>query len=151
MTIALTVVKLHTNVAMPSQAYPESAGFDISAHQVSANGHPVVRVIPPNCVCLISTGLAIRPMTGHVLLVCSRSGLAAKGIFVANAPGIVDPDYTGEIKVELFNGSQEPHYVKHNDRIAQLLVVPYLSGGVTEVAAFTPTARSERGFGSTGD
>jgi dUTP pyrophosphatase len=92
----------------------------------------------------------MRPAPGHVILVCSRSGFAVRGIFVANAPGIVDPDYTGEIQVILFNGSTEPHYVKHGDRIAQVLVVPFLANDIVEVDAFDTTARGDKGFGSTG-
>jgi len=84
-------------------------------------------------------------------MVCSRSGLASRGIFVANAPGIVDPDYTGEIKVILFNGSQEPHYVRQGDRIAQVLIIPFFEPGFAEVDRFPPTERGERGFGSSGD
>lgn len=151
MTVSLYIAKLTPGANLPTRAYPESAAFDLCAYLTSHKGHSFTLTIPPNSVKLISTGLAMRPAPGHVILVCSRSGLGARGVFVANAPGVVDPDYTGEIKVELFNGSTEPHYVKHGDRVAQVLVVPYLSGGVAEVTAFTPTARGERGFGSTGD
>jgi dUTP pyrophosphatase len=71
-------------------------------------------------------------------------------VFVANAPGIVDPDYTGEIRIILFNGGIEPFFIKHGDRIAQLLVVPFAAPSVVEIEGLPETPRGERGFGSTG-
>lgn len=148
---ALTIMRLVSNAEVPTRAYPESAAFDISAHLQTPGGHKSVLTIPPNAVKLIGTGLAMRPAPGYVVLVCSRSGLATRGLFVANAPGVVDPDYIGEIKVALYNGGSEAHYVKHNDRIAQVLVVPFHNGTIVEVDAFETTARGDKGFGSTGE
>ena len=147
----LSVVKLHPDAALPTYAYTESAAMDLCAHLLSSGAHSFVLTIPPNAVKLVGTGLAMRPPPGHVILVCSRSGLAARGIFVANAPGVVDPDYTGEIKVALYNGSQEPHFIRHRDRIAQILIVPFAAPELVVVDAFAPTVRGDKGFGSTGD
>ena len=104
--------------------------------------------IAPHTTKVIRTGLALRPPPGTLILICSRSGYAAKGVFVANAPGVVDPDYIGEIRVALFNGSLEPFYVKHHDRIAQALVMPYIHPQLRQVESFPPTSRGTRGFGS---
>ena len=151
MTILLSIVRLHKEVPLPVRAYPSSAALDLCANLITSGGHSFTLTIQPNSVKLIGTGLAMRPAANHTILVCSRSGLATRGIFVANAPGVVDPDYTGELKVALFNGSQEPHYVKHRDRVAQILVVPFLSGSLLETTELPQTERGDRGFGSTGD
>jgi len=83
-------------------------------------------------------------------MVVSRSGLAGIGVFVTNAPGIIDPDYRGEIKVLLYNGGFQAHYVQHGDRIAQLIIAPFVPATCREVQLLTETARGEAGFGSTG-
>lgn len=114
--------------------------------------------IGPGQARMIPTGLVVarfaeRPRMSTAILVCSRSGLATKGIFVANAPGVIDPDYRGEIKVILFNGSPEVHWVQHNDRIAQVLVMPVLSPDWKEAPydlREDQTTRGAAGFGSTG-
>lgn len=148
----LKVLYLKSGVIEPSLAYDESAAFDLSAYQRSDGGHLYTQVLPPRMTKLIGTGLAMRPPDGHLVLICSRSGLAARSIFVANAPGVVDPSYTGEIKVALYNGGLEAHYVKHGDRIAQALVIPFASNlTLREVSDFPETERGARGFGSSGD
>ena len=144
----LLVKRLHEKAIMPTRAYDESAAFDLSAVCLTGSGHPITIIIPPSNVRLIGTGLAMRPPSGHLILICSRSGLASVGVFVANAPGVVDPDYTGEIKVALYNGSNVPHYVKHEDRIAQALLVPYLAPAIEVVTQLPETERGEKGFGS---
>jgi dUTP pyrophosphatase len=144
----LEVLYLSNGSSTPFRAYAESAAYDLSACLLNDAGRPFTATIAPSSTKLIGTGLALRPPPGTLILVCSRSGFAAKGVFVANAPGVVDPDYTGEIKVILYNGSLEPYYVKHRDRIAQALVVPYTSLPLREVKEFPPTLRGDKGFGS---
>ena len=146
----LQIKRLHDKAVLPTRAYDESAAYDLAALCLTGSGHPITVIIPPGNVRLINTGLAMRPPPNHLILVCSRSGLAAQGVFVANAPGVVDPDYTGEVKVALFNGSMGAHYVKHSDRIAQILLVPYSAAPIFEVENLPESARGEKGFGSTG-
>lgn len=146
----LEVLFLNNGATTPFRAYAESAAYDLSACLLNDVGRPFTATIAPHTTKLIGTGLALRPPAGHLVLVCSRSGYAASGVFVANAPGVVDPDYTGEIKVILYNGSLEPFYVKHRDRIAQALLVPFCPAEMVEVTAFPPSERGDRGFGSTG-
>lgn len=148
-TEVLQVYRLHADAELPSRAYEESAAYDLTAY-TKRDGYPLILTIPPQNTKLIGTGIAVRPLPDHLVLICSRSGLATRGIFVANAPGVVDPDYTGEIKVALFNGGMEPHYVRHGDRIAQALIVPYCTGRIVEVPPFGETTRGSKGFGSTG-
>jgi dUTP pyrophosphatase len=158
MSIAFT--KLQPDAKPPFLATANSIGADIHAYLKTEYGKPSTMLVAPGATRLVPTGLIVvarsnplRDEAARFLAVCSRSGLATKGIFVANAPGIIDPDYRGELKVILFNGSPEPHWVQHNDRIAQLVTIaghvpnPFesqfpLSGEVTE--------RGDKGFGSSG-
>jgi len=147
---SLSILRLRSEAALPLRAYGESAAFDLSAFLLNETGRSLTATLAPRTTKVIGTGLAMLPPAGHLILICSRSGLAARSIFVANAPGVVDPDYTGEIKVALFNGGLEPYYVKHEDRIAQALVVPFAKVDFAEIERLPETERGDRGFGSTG-
>ena len=84
-------------------------------------------------------------------LVVPRSGLAAgHGVTTLNAPGLIDPNYRGEVKVILHNAGAEPYEVAPGDRIAQLVIAPTVRVGWSEVSAVSDTGRGEGGFGSTG-
>lgn len=146
----LEFVRLTPDASPPERAYGESAAWDLYCYYRGEGGRFHTHTIAPGSTRVIGTGLALRPPSGSVILICSRSGFATRGVFVANAPGVVDPDYIGEIKVILFNGGMEPHYVRHGDRIAQALIVPLTVCKLIERPALPPTERGERGFGSTG-
>jgi len=135
----------------PVRLLLQSIGYDVHAYLKTETSRASSKLIPPQGTVSIPTGLVIRPPDGFVCLVCSRSGLATNSIFVANAPGVIDPDYTGELQILLYNGGWEPHWTKHEDRIAQILLIP--QPGVFDVRQITElpaTERGERGFGSTG-
>lgn len=83
-------------------------------------------------------------------LVCPRSGLSKHGVTVANAPGVVDAGYRGEVMVRLTTTSATPYRVYRGDRIAQLLIVPILRPEITVVESLDNTQRGANGFGSTG-
>lgn len=148
----MQVLRLEPEAIMPIRAYDESAGWDLSAFCLSKEERrPLTIVVAPQTTRVIRTGLALRPPPGHCILVCSRSGLATSSLFVANAPGVVDPNYTGEIKVLMYNGGQAPYFLKHADRIAQALFVPFAAAGdLIEVKHFPETKRGAKGLGSTG-
>jgi len=149
----LQVCRLHPEAILPKRALEFSVGYDISAHMLTESGRPSSRIIPAQSTSMIPTALVCIPPEGGFLLVCSRSGLASRGVFVANAPGVVDPDYTGEVKVLLVNTSFESHHVCHGDRIAQLLILPLPFLREVEeitVADLPKTPRGASGFGSTG-
>lgn len=114
------------------------AGFDLAATEPGIIKHDRVLSVP--------TGEFGSIPPGHVGFICPRSGLAAKhGVFVVNAPGVIDAGYTGEIKVLLSKVGEEPLTVQVGDRVAQLVVVP--------LSNYTPNAvsdRAEKGFGSSG-
>lgn len=129
----------------PSYATEFSAGMDLKA-SIEA---PVT--IGPLERALIPTGISIALPEGTEAQVRPRSGLAAKhGITVLNAPGTIDADYRGEIKVILVNLSNDPFVINPGERIAQMVVARYEKVVWEEVDALDDTARGEGGFGSTG-
>jgi dUTP pyrophosphatase len=148
--IELKFHRLYPDATLPRRWSEESVGYDLHAYSVSETGRPLKRLIPPHSTQNISTGLAIEPPSGYFVMVCSRSGLAKLSIMVANGPGIIDPDYRGEVKVLLYNGGFQSYYVQHEDRIAQLVVVPVTSISIVESEALSETGRGAKGFGSTG-
>ncbi len=129
---------------LPHRAHADDAGLDLSSAEAL--------VIPAGGRALIDTGLALALPPGTVGLVCPRSGLAAKhGVTVLNGPGIVDAGYRGPIKVALYNTDPTEDFALHvGDRIAQLVVVPFLAPVLQEVEDLEETSRSSAGFGSSG-
>lgn len=109
-------------------------------------------MIPAGGRALVDTGLALALPPGTVGMVCPRSGLAARhGITVLNGPGIVDAGYRGPVKVSLHNTDPtEPFALHVGDRIAQLVVVPFVVPVLQEVADLEETDRAQGGFGSSG-
>jgi len=133
------------DIQLPKYETPESAGMDARA----AIAEDVV--IAPLKRRLIPTGLKVAVPPGYTIDVDSRSGLAAKnGIFVLNAPGIIDADYRGEIGVIVANLGDEPFTVKRGDRVCQLLLRKVERVEWKIVEKLSETHRGEGGFGSTG-
>ena len=109
------------------------------------------RTLQPGERLLVPTGFAIELPEGYEAQVRPRSGLALRqGITVANAPGTVDSDYRGEIKVILIHLGEEAYTLTRGDRIAQLVVAPVSRVGWVEVAELEESGRGEGGFGHTG-
>lgn len=134
-----------SNHRLPEYATPLSAGMDLKAN----TSEPII--LKPLERQMIPTGISIQLPEGYEAQVRPRSGLAAKyGITVANAPGTVDADYTGEIKVILINLSNENFLINPGDRIAQMVIARYERVEWDEVAELNPTERGDGGFGSTG-
>ena len=99
----------------------------------------------------VATGLVFEIPDGFEMQVRPRSGLALKhGITLPNAPGTIDSDYRGELKIILANTGSEPVTIRRGDRIAQLVFARYEIPAITEAEELTATARGEGGFGSTG-
>ena len=131
------------NLPLPQIATAGSAGYDLMS--------AVSQRLDPGDRRLIPTGFAVQLPVGLVGMVCSRSGLALKhGIFVLNAPGIIDSDYRGEIGVILMNMGENDFVINVGDRIAQLVVTPVVTLRAFEAQDLGDTARGGGGFGSTG-
>jgi dUTP pyrophosphatase len=151
----LQYYKLHPDAIPPTKAYEQAVGYDLHALVLTAEGNESISHIVPHSSKMIPTGLILVAPKRHYLTVCSRSGLAAHDppIFVANAPGIIDPDYTGEIKVILFNGGIHTYTVRHGERIAQVCILPLVPNYALEELHEHPeveeNARGPKGFGST--
>ena len=141
---------------LSSYMHAHDAGIDLVAAAHPHNAKGKWRVCGGEAPILITTttdGIAVSP--GHVGLVCSRSGLAARGIFVVNAPGVIDAGYRGPIKVILGMLGRGGHFVSPGDRIAQLLILPLAAVQpmrltAEEFADLPGDTRGEAGFGSTG-
>ncbi len=142
----LYVKRLHKNAMLPERATPCSAGADLHACL------PEPAEILPGKTVMIPTGIAVQPSDASTaLLIFPRSGLASKyGITLANAVGVVDSDYRGEIKVPLHNLSDQPFLVEHGMRIAQLVVMPVVFPALEETELLEETERGSGGFGSSG-
>ena len=145
MTQPVSVKLLDPRAKMPSYGSADAAGADLYA----VTDGPVT--IAPGQTVLIHTGLALAIPQGFVGLVYARSGLATKqGLAPANKVGVIDADYRGELMVALHNHSGEMRTVEHGDRIAQLVIAPYLTAQFTQQEELDDTVRGEGGFGSTG-
>ncbi len=130
---------------LPNYETAQSAGMDLRAHIAE---DIVLQSMQRQ---IVPTGLSIALPSGYEAQVRPRSGLAAKnGITVLNAPGTIDADYRGEVKVILINLSDQPFTIENGTRIAQLVVAPVTQGDWQEVKELGETSRGSGGFGSTG-
>lgn len=137
--------RLRPSAVLPAYQTELAAGMDLSADLDA----PVT--LAPGEILLVPCGFAMALPPGFEAQVRPRSGLATKfGISMPNAPGTVDADYRGEMKVPLINLGRTPFVVEPGMRIAQMIVARVERVEVLEVAELTETARGEGGFGSTG-
>lgn len=148
--IEVKAQKLHPEATLPKSWSEQACGLDLHALLLTEEGRPNNAILSRNASRAIPTGVAIECPRGYYAMVVSRSGLAKSGIFVTNSPGIIDPDYRGEIQVLLYNGGFQPHYVKHGDRVAQLIILPFVGAHCRLVDTLSETPRGVAGFGSTG-
>jgi dUTP pyrophosphatase len=142
--VTLEFMRLTAAARPPVRAHGDDAGYDLHAAEAAR--------IEPGARASVGTGIAIAIPGGHAGLVLPRSGLAARhGITLANAPGLIDAGYRGEVKVLLLNTDHsEPFSVAPGDRIAQLILVRVETPPVEEVAELGASDRGEGGFGSSG-
>ena len=142
---SVQIKRLNNGIDLPVPAYEtaEAAGMDLRA----AEAH----VLQPGKRHLMSTGFAIALPRGFEAQVRPRSGLAVKhGVTVLNAPGTIDSDYRGEIKVPLINHGEKDFVIARGDRIAQMVIAPVLRAQWIEVEMLDETSRGAGGFGSSG-
>ena len=140
------VKKLNSAAVLPRRGSAQAAGYDLFACLPEGE-----ITLQPGETRRISLGLALALPEGTFGAVFARSGLATRqGLRPANCVGVVDSDYRGENMVPLHNDSSEPQTIRHGDRVAQMVVLPYLAVDFTEVEELDETERGEGGFGSTG-
>lgn len=138
------IKKLNNRAIIPTRGSEYAAGYDLYANneqRLLINSGDTVKV---------GTGIAMEIPEGYFGAIFARSGLATKqGLRPANCVGVVDSDYRGELIVALHNDSNEPREIMPNDRIAQLVIMPYLTADFVESDTLDDTDRGEGGFGST--
>ncbi len=131
---------------LPQYATKGSAGADICAFLTEP-----VTLEPNGGRALIPTGIAMEIPAGYEVQIRPRSGLAfSYGVTVLNAPGTIDSDYRGEIKIMLINLGQQEYVITDGMRIAQCIVAPVISANFTQVSFLSDSDRGAKGFGSTG-
>lgn len=140
----IKIKKLKDNAVVPTRGSKYAAGADLYSAENDL-------YIEDRQTVMIGTGIAMEIPEGYVGLVYARSGLACKeGLAPANKVGVIDSDYRGEIKVALYNQSGQKKLVKKGERIAQIVIAPFLAPEFIEVNELDETDRGEGGFGSTG-
>ena len=139
------IKKLHEKAQLPRYGTEFSAGADLCA----CLDAPVT--LQPGETKLISIGISMEIPEGYAGLVFARSGLATKrNLAPANKVGVIDSDYRGEFFVPLHNHGVVPQTIEHGERIAQMILTPYLTAKFIEAETLSDTVRGEGGFGSTG-
>lgn len=141
----LKIKKKDSWAMTPTYGTDDSAGADLYA------GEDGVVLIAPEETKLISTGISMEIPKGYVGLLVARSSMAVKrDLAPANKVGVIDSDYRGEIKVALHNSGSQLQIIEVNERIAQLVIVPYLKATFEDAVELSDSERGEGGFGSTG-
>ena len=141
----VAVKKLHPRARLPVYGSEFAAGADLCV----CLDEPVT--IEPGQTVMLHTGLAMEIPVGYAGLVYARSGLASKrDLAPANKVGVVDADYRGELMIAMHNHGTVPQTIEDGERIAQLVITPYLTAQFFETDTLNETARGAGGFGSTG-
>lgn len=144
--IKVNFKKLDKNAYVPTYGSEYAAGADLYA---LTNGETLR--FSPGETKMIHTGLAVEIPVGYAGLVYARSGIATKrGLAPANKVGVIDSDYRGEVMVSLHNHSNTEQEIADGERIAQLVIAPFLAAEFCETEELSDTVRGEGGFGSTG-
>jgi len=142
--MTINIKKLHSDAIIPKYQSPHASGADIYAlleKDISIT-HGGIAIIP--------TGLSFEIPTGYEVQIRARSGLASKGLIIPNAPGTIDADYRGEIKIILLNMSGQEFIISPEMRIAQMIIAPTIQADFILIDSLSQTKRGDGGFGSTG-
>lgn len=143
--VNVSIKKLYSDAQIPTHGSAQAAGYDLYAYL------SVPVTIYPHSTVKIDTGIAIAIPDGYFGGIYARSGLATKqGLRLANSTGIIDSDFRGGVIVAIHNDTDKAQLVMPGQRIAQLVIQPYLSAEFVEVDNLDETERGEGGFGSTG-
>lgn len=142
----INIKRIRDDAIIPTRGSVSAAGYDL----YSCGIDEPIDIAPGSCA-KIKTGVIMEIPEGYFGAIYARSGLATKqGLRPANCVGVVDSDYRGEIMVFLHNDSSFVRTIENGERIAQIVITPYLNVEFNEVDVLSNTARGEGGFGSTG-
>ncbi|MCR5787831.1 MAG: dUTP diphosphatase [Bacilli bacterium] len=142
----INIKKLHDDAIIPTKGTIKSAGYDLYAYLNEDK-----KEINPWETYMVSTGISLEVPDGYFAGIFARSGIASKrNLRPANCTGVIDSDYRGEIKVPIFNDSDKVQVIENNERVAQMIIMPYLDVTFNEVDSLDETDRDNEGFGSTG-
>lgn len=143
--MVLKIRKIKDNATIPTRGSEEAAGVDLYA----CINSPVT--IYPDETYVIGSGVAFEPPKGHFGAVVPRSSVGIKrNLTLPNNVGIIDNDYRGEIMIAFHNIGNQPEVINPDERIAQLVLLPYITCPIEEIDELTETERGEGGIGSTG-
>lgn len=138
-------IKLNPDAIVPTYGTPFAAGADLYALHAGD-----IKLQPGETV-MIHTGIAMQIPEGTAAFIFARSGIATKrGLAPANKVGVIDSDYRGEIMVPIHNHSKEDQIIASGERVAQMVIMPYVKAEFTECDTLDETERNVSGFGSTG-
>ncbi len=149
--LVVSFTRLDHRASIPAYQTAGAAGMDLSACLPEDPGAEPTVTIAPGRIVLVPCGISMAIPAGFEGQVRPRSGLASRhGVTIPNAPGTIDSDYRGEIKVALINLGAEPYTITQGQRIAQLVIAPVVRAVLVEVDELETTERGAGGFGSTG-
>lgn len=143
MTQTIRFKKLRPDAVTPTKANPGDAGWDltaISTYEVAPSGTPAVEY---------RTGIAVEIPDGYVGLICPRSSVSSRGMWLANSVGVIDSGYRGEVMLRFYYRDWTKVFVR-GERVGQLVIVPIWSGELVEADELSETERGSGGFGSSG-
>ena len=142
----INIKRIRNDAIVPTRGSASAAGYDLYACDIDEP----INIAPGSCA-KIKTGVIMEIPEGYFGAIYARSGMATKqGLRPANCVGVVDSDYRGEIMVFLHNDSSFVRTIENGERIAQIVITPYLNVEFNEVDVLSSTERGEGGFGSTG-
>lgn len=145
----IKVKKLNENAILPTRGSEYAAGYDLYA-LIEDNDNTWI-TIPPHSTMKVGTGLSFELPNETFAAIFARSGLATKqGLRPANCVGVCDSDYRGEYIVAIHNDSDEEKIIKGGERIAQMILMPYIPMTFVETDELSESGRGQDGFGSTG-
>lgn len=148
--MTVKIKRLDSTAVIPTRGSAYAAGYDLYANIVHPFEENCSVEIKPGETQKVGTGIALEIPNGYFGAVFARSGLATKqGLRPANCVGVIDSDYRGEIIVAIHNDSNETKTIKDADRIAQIVILPYLDAEFVETTELSDTDRGAGGFGST--
>ena len=144
--MVINIKKLHDDSIIPTRGTSEAAGYDLYSYLTNEK----ISVKPGETI-MIGTGISLEIPSGYFAGIFARSGIASKrNLRPANCVGVIDSDYRGEIKVPIFNDSDIDQEISNGERVAQMVIMPYLNVTFNEVSELSESNRNQNGFGSTG-